>query len=242
MSYLIRTGTGRNNISWSTTANSSTRYLRRTSSGRNNIAWTTIPQGSTYNILQRNGTGRNNILWSNLKIGPDLSANAIKNNMHITLSNWWLALGTNDPTEESVMMVSRSSGSDMRPMVFGKPNLNDMIYETNKITFPKYSFSDGDAEFEQSSNPDYADFMNYPMIVIFCSQQPPTEYINAISSVIAFISSRSETYPVRAVKYGYMDFGTVLWYHNAFSNCLAISLDADSTMRNSTVRFSICFS
>ena len=68
MSYLIRTGTGRNNISWSTTANSSTKYLRRTSTSRNSIVWNTIPAGSTYNILQRNGNGRNNILWSNFKI------------------------------------------------------------------------------------------------------------------------------------------------------------------------------
>ena len=68
MSYLIRTGNNRNNISWSTTENSTTRYLRRTASGRNNVTWTTIPSGSTYNILQRNGTGKNNILWSNLKI------------------------------------------------------------------------------------------------------------------------------------------------------------------------------
>ena len=68
MSYLIRNGNGRNNVAWSTTANSSTKYLRRTSSGRNNIVWTTIPSGSTYNILQRNGTGRNNVLWSNLTI------------------------------------------------------------------------------------------------------------------------------------------------------------------------------
>ena len=68
MSYLYRTGNGRNNIAFTNTANSSTRYLRRTSTGRNNIVWTTIPQGSTYNILQRNGTGRNNILWSNLNI------------------------------------------------------------------------------------------------------------------------------------------------------------------------------
>ena len=68
MSYLYRTGNSRNNIAFTNTANSSTRYLRRTSTGRNNIVWTTIPQGSTYNILQRNGTGRNNILWSNLNI------------------------------------------------------------------------------------------------------------------------------------------------------------------------------
>ena len=68
MSYLYRTGNGRNNIAFTSTANSSTRYLRRLGSGRTNINWYTIPQGSTYNILQRNGTGRNNILWSNLNI------------------------------------------------------------------------------------------------------------------------------------------------------------------------------
>ena len=68
MSYLIRTGNSRNNIYWSTTANSSTKYLRRLSSGRNNVAWYTIPVGSKYNILQRNGTSRNDILWAELEI------------------------------------------------------------------------------------------------------------------------------------------------------------------------------
>ena len=68
MSYLYRTGNGRNNIAFTNTANSSTKYLRRLGSGRTNINWYTIPAGSTYNILQRNGTGRNNILWANLKI------------------------------------------------------------------------------------------------------------------------------------------------------------------------------
>ena len=68
MSYLYRTGNGRNNIAYTNTANSSTKYLRRLGSGRANIAWATIPAGSTYNILQRNGTSRNNILWSNLNI------------------------------------------------------------------------------------------------------------------------------------------------------------------------------
>ena len=72
MSYLYRTGNGRNNIAFTTTANSSTKYLRRTNSGRNNIVWTTIPSGSTYNILNRTGTGRNNIIWKNLQIaGPN---------------------------------------------------------------------------------------------------------------------------------------------------------------------------
>ena len=66
MSYLYRTGNGRNNIAYTTTISTATKYLRRTSTGRNNITWTTIPAGPTYNILQRNGTGRNNILWANL--------------------------------------------------------------------------------------------------------------------------------------------------------------------------------
>ena len=68
MSYLYRSGTGRNNIAFTNTANSSTKYLRRTASSRNSIVWTTIPQGSTYNILNRTGTGRNNISWANLSI------------------------------------------------------------------------------------------------------------------------------------------------------------------------------
>ena len=68
MSYLYRSGNGRNNIAYTNTANSSTKYLRRTGTGRTNITWTTIPTGSTYNILQRNGTGRNSIAWGNLQI------------------------------------------------------------------------------------------------------------------------------------------------------------------------------
>ena len=241
MSYLYRSGTGRNNIAFTNTANSSTKYLRRTASSRNSIVWTTIPSGSTYNILQRNGTGRNNILWSNLKIGPDLSANAIKNNMHVTTVAWWYALtDTFEEYNTSLAVKYKSNSAEVAICGFG---VNNILYETNKITFTDGSFriSDG-GDFYQSDNPNYADFVNYPMITIFCSQQPPTEYINAISSVIAFISSRSETYPVRAVKYGYMDFGRNGWYRNAFNNCLAISLDADSTMRNVTTQYSICFS
>ena len=39
MSYLYRTGNGRNNIAFTNTANSSTKYLRRLGSGRTNINW-----------------------------------------------------------------------------------------------------------------------------------------------------------------------------------------------------------
>ena len=91
MSYLYRTGNSRNNIAYTNTANSSTRYLRRLGSGRTNINWYTIPQGSTYNILQRNGTGRNNILWSNLKIAspsdPTTQSN-ISTQTYVTQRSW----------------------------------------------------------------------------------------------------------------------------------------------------------
>ena len=103
MSYLYRTGNGRNNIAFTTTANSSTKYLRRTSTSRNSIVWTTIPQGSTYNILNRNGTGRNNIAWGNLKISSpgepqyssDISAADIIN--LIDLSKSMIILGIRIP-------------------------------------------------------------------------------------------------------------------------------------------------
>ena len=42
MSYLYRSGTGRNNIAFTNTANSSTKYLRRLGSGRTNILWSNL--------------------------------------------------------------------------------------------------------------------------------------------------------------------------------------------------------
>ena len=83
MSYLYRSGNGRNNIAYTNTANSSTKYLRRLGSGRTNINWYTIPQGSTYNILQRNGTGRTNILWANLNIPKPVGEPASSSNVSI---------------------------------------------------------------------------------------------------------------------------------------------------------------
>ena len=235
MSYLYRTGNSRNNIAFTNTANSSTRYLRRTNTGRNSIVWTTIPSGSTYNILQRNGTGRNNILWANLKIGPDLSANGLRNNMHITTTSWEYAM-TSEISYEDIRIATRDP--DSVKVRISSIFDDDIIYESNKITFGDSYFSAGNGgSFYLNNNPNYADFNSYSMIIIFCSQQPPTEYINAISSVIAFISSRSETYSVRAVRYGYMNF-----QKNAFNNCLAISLNTDSIMTNITTQYSICFS
>lgn len=68
MSYLYRTGDGRNDIGYTTTISSSIKYLCRTSTGINDISFIIIPGGSTYSILQRTGTGRNNIAWANLNV------------------------------------------------------------------------------------------------------------------------------------------------------------------------------
>ena len=66
MSYLQRTGTGRNNISWTNTSSNSIKYLHRTGNNRTNIKWSTI--STSANILQRTGTSRNNIKWSTLTV------------------------------------------------------------------------------------------------------------------------------------------------------------------------------
>ena len=66
MSYLIRTGTSRNSISFGGSNTTSNNYLRRTSTGRNNIQWYTISSNGTYNILERYNTTRNGIRWNNI--------------------------------------------------------------------------------------------------------------------------------------------------------------------------------
>ena len=65
MSYLIRTGNSRNNISWGGGTSTKAKYLRRTGTGRNNISWIDINSNSTVNVLERTASGRNNIRWYN---------------------------------------------------------------------------------------------------------------------------------------------------------------------------------
>ena len=65
MSYLIRNGTGRNNIAWGGGINVKAKYLRRTGTGRTNISWIDINSNSTVNVLERTSSGRNNIRWYN---------------------------------------------------------------------------------------------------------------------------------------------------------------------------------
>ena len=75
MSWLIRTGTGRNNVSYGGGSTTKGNYLKRTNSGRNNIQWLNINTNGTYDLLERYNTTRNGIRWNNLvfSFGPDLT-------------------------------------------------------------------------------------------------------------------------------------------------------------------------
>ena len=210
MSYLYRTGNGRNNIAFTNTANSSTKYLRRTSTSRNSIIWTTIPNGSTYNILQRNGTGRNNILWSNLKIGPDTSATALQNNMHIK------AKGADDGHGNTVYLTlgtMTSSGG-------GRIRATNFSFENNRI---KYS----GANYGTSMNwtnlvNDYNNsFKGYVGVVIYVESSPPSDYLSAIKSCTVI----NTTYNARFARYQYLNS-----YHG---NVVLISLNSTSIQSNS---------
>ena len=66
MSWLRRTGNGRNNIAWGGGSTTTGNYLRRTGTSRNSIQWLNISSNGTYNILERtNNTNRNSIRWIN---------------------------------------------------------------------------------------------------------------------------------------------------------------------------------
>ena len=178
MSYLIRTGDGRTNISWSTVANTSTRYLRRTNTGRNNIVWTTIPSGSTYNILNRTGNGRNNIAWGNLKIGPDLSATALQNNMHL---RYW------ETTDSSNNKHNIGSGN-LPPTYSGNRSCyccNKFYYENNRIRYDDWHYQKNQVDWAADNwLGDYYDqYKGYAAGIVFCSSSPPSEYLQAINSL-----------------------------------------------------------
>ena len=67
MSYLMRNGTGRNNIVYGGSASTNGNYLRRTSTGRNNISFINISNtNTTINALERYNTSRNSIRWNNI--------------------------------------------------------------------------------------------------------------------------------------------------------------------------------
>lgn len=67
VSYLMRNGTGRNNIVFGGSASTNGQYLRRTSTGRNNIQWYSINNtNTTINILERYNNTRNGIRYSNV--------------------------------------------------------------------------------------------------------------------------------------------------------------------------------
>ena len=66
MSWLMRNGTGRNNIVWGGGNTTKANYLRRTANGRNDISFINVTSNGTHNILERYNTTRNGIRWNNL--------------------------------------------------------------------------------------------------------------------------------------------------------------------------------
>lgn len=67
MSYLIRTGTGRNNIEFGGGSEVAGNYLIRTNNGRNDIQYQYIDQDINIMTLERTGFNRNDIEWNILK-------------------------------------------------------------------------------------------------------------------------------------------------------------------------------
>ena len=65
MSYLIRTGNNRNDISFGGGTTTAANYLQRTGNNRNDISFINISSNSTKKVLERFGTGINDIRWSN---------------------------------------------------------------------------------------------------------------------------------------------------------------------------------
>lgn len=66
MSWLMRTGTGRNNVSYGGGSTTKGQYLKRTANGRNNISYVSISSNGTHNLLERYNTTKNGIRWNNL--------------------------------------------------------------------------------------------------------------------------------------------------------------------------------
>ena len=98
MSYLMRNGTGRNNVVFGGSTSTNGKYLRRTSTGRNNIQWYSINNtNTTINILERYNSTRNGVRYSNVAFyfGGDLTKihyTSIRFNSH---SESWNALFNN---------------------------------------------------------------------------------------------------------------------------------------------------
>ena len=66
MSWLMRTGTGRNNVSYGGGSTTKGQYLKRTANGRNNISYISISSNGTHKLLERYNTTRNGVRWNNL--------------------------------------------------------------------------------------------------------------------------------------------------------------------------------
>ena len=153
MSWLIRTGTERNNVSYGGGSTTKGNYLKRTNSGRNNIQWLNINSNGTYNLLERYNTTRNGIRWNNLvfSFGPDLTKYLLYTNTAPSDAEYqmiWFAsyyayfykigkINSNGYTNISKVYTSSPGRNHNYINIYFKDTSTDMsniIYQYSKIT------------------------------------------------------------------------------------------------------------
>ena len=144
MSYLIRTGTGRNNISYGGGKSTKAKYLRRTGSGRTNISWIDINSNGTYNVLERTGNSRNNIRWYNITIRQSSS---VSTDYYQSYRSWkFQTSGTYNglircPSSGSQQMNSERESTNTRlDFTFTDSNSKANTFNTYLNTCPKLRF------------------------------------------------------------------------------------------------------
>ena len=137
MSYLIRTGTGRNNISYGGGKSTKAKYLRRTGTGRTNISWIDINSNSTYNVrtniswidinsnstynvLERTSTGRNNIRWYNTQFS-----------FAINISRIGIKVGTDFRHVTRYVPAHTNSAERYNTLTVGAINGNAITFSSN---------------------------------------------------------------------------------------------------------------
>ena len=143
MSYLIRTGTGRNNISYGGGKSTKAKYLRRTGTGRTNISWIDINSNGTYNVLERTNTGRNNIRWYNTTfsfVPTSINDFGIKTGM--TADYYWTGSSNSFNYWAAINSISGMSFSIPRPnSQDGRMYPRLLIYPLTTTSSQKSAFS-----------------------------------------------------------------------------------------------------
>ena len=129
MSWLRRTGTGRNNIEWGGGSTSTGNYLRRTGTSRNNVQWLNISTSGTWNLLERTANGRNNIRWNNLTFNfLDLTKYPLMPQGNF-LTRWCAQISIKTAIQTETGCYVSSTGKDYYNIT-GNYTLGDAVYSS----------------------------------------------------------------------------------------------------------------